>query len=84
MTCREFAEFIADFLDGELPPAERQQFERHLSRCVNCTRYLESYRQSTALGKRAFDDEDAEVPKDVPEELVEAILLTRRSSGPGD
>jgi anti-sigma factor RsiW len=84
VTCREFAEFIANFLDGELPPVEQQQFERHLSRCANCSRYLESYRQSTALGKRAFDDEDAEVPKDVPEELVEAILLTRRSPGPAD
>lgn len=84
MTCREFAEFIADFLDGELAEAERQQFERHVGRCVNCSRYLESYRQSVALGKRAFDDQDAEVPSDVPEELVEAILLTRRSSGPGD
>ena len=82
MTCREFAEFIADFLDGELPANERQQFERHLSRCVNCSRYLDSYRQSIALGKRAFDDEDADVPSDVPEELVEAILLSRRSSDP--
>jgi anti-sigma factor RsiW len=84
VTCREFAEFIADFLDGELPAVERQHFERHLSRCVSCTRYLDGYRQSVALGKRAFDDEDAEVPSDVPEELVEAILLTRRSSRPGD
>ena len=82
MTCREFAEFIADFLDGQLPEAERQQFEGHLGRCVNCSHYLESYRQSTALGKRAFDDEDAALPSDVPEELVQAILATRRSSPP--
>ena len=26
MTCREFTEFIAEFLDGELPSAERQAF----------------------------------------------------------
>lgn len=84
MTCREFAEFIADFLDGELPATERQQFERHLGVCVNCARYLESYRQSTALGKRAFDSDDAALPSDVPEELVEAILSTRRSSPSGD
>jgi anti-sigma factor RsiW len=82
VTCREFAEFIADFLDGELPEAQRQQFERHLGRCVNCSRYLESYRQSMALGKRAFDDDEAALPSDVPEDLVEAILSTRRSSPP--
>ena len=84
MTCREFAEFIADFLDGELPADEREQFERHLGLCGNCARYLETYRQSTALGKRAFDDDDASLPSDVPEELVEAILSMRRSSPPGD
>ena len=84
MTCREFAEFIADFLDGDLPAIEREQFQRHLALCVNCARYLESYRQSMTLGKRAFDDDDAALPGDVPEDLVQAILSTRRSSGSGN
>jgi hypothetical protein len=30
-----------------------------------------------ALGKRAFDDDDAAVPADVPEDLVKAILAAR-------
>ena len=64
MTCRDFTAFIADFLDGELPAAERQQFERHLGRYVNCARYLG----------------DAPVPPEVPDELVDAILRVRRSS----
>jgi anti-sigma factor RsiW len=80
VTCRDFTAFIADFLDGELPAAERQQFERHLGRCVNCARYLEGYRTATALGKRAFEDGDAPVPPEVPDELVDAILRVRRSS----
>jgi hypothetical protein len=32
------------------------------------------------LGQRAFEDQDAALPADVPEELVEAILAARRSS----
>lgn len=84
MTCREFTTFIADFLDGALPAANRESFERHMSRCANCTRYLESYRASTALGKRAFDDVDAAVPGDVPEEMVDAILAARRGTPTGD
>jgi len=81
VTCREFTTFIADFLDGVLPAADRESFERHLSRCANCTRYLQSYRQSMALGKHAFDDADAAVPGDVPEEMVDAILAARRRTG---
>ena len=78
MTCREFADFIADFLDNALPAAERQRFERHLSVCPNCVRYLDGYQQSIALGKGAFDDAEAPVPGDVPEDLVQAILTSRR------
>jgi anti-sigma factor RsiW len=81
VTCREFADFIADFLDNELPAPERQLFERHLSRCQNCARYLDGYRESIALGKQAFEQDDASVPADVPEDLVQAILLTRRGEG---
>lgn len=80
MTCREFAEFIADYLDGELAPDTRALFERHLSRCPDCPRYLERYRQTIALGKAAFEDTSAAVPDDVPEDLVDAILSTRERS----
>jgi anti-sigma factor RsiW len=79
VTCREFVAFIADFLSGELPAAERQAFEGHLQVCSNCARYLEGYRATVALEKQAFDDQDAPVPQDVPDELVDAILRARRT-----
>ena len=77
MTCREFADFMADYLSSELAQDARQQFDRHLGLCVNCQRYLTSYRETVALGKRAFADEDAALPADVPEQLVKAILAAR-------
>ena len=55
VTCREFADFMADYLSGELTPDLREPFDHHLSLCVNCQRYLSSYRETVALGKRAFD-----------------------------
>lgn len=78
MTCREFTEFIAGFLDGELPSAERQAFGDHLARCRNCARYLEGYRQTIALGRQAFADPDGPLPAEVPDELADAILRARR------
>jgi anti-sigma factor RsiW len=74
MTCREFADFLDDYLAGEQPPAVRAAFEHHLELCVNCVRYLEQYRQSIALGRRAFEAPGGEVPADVPEDLIRAIL----------
>jgi anti-sigma factor RsiW len=77
VTCRELADFIADYLAGELPAGTRSAFDRHLGLCVNCRRYLTSYEETVKLGRRAFDDEDAPVPADVPEQLVKAILDAR-------
>jgi anti-sigma factor RsiW len=74
VTCREFADFIADYLSGELPPGGRSAFEHHLQLCTNCQKYLAGYEAAVKLGKRAFDDDDAALPADVPEELVKAIL----------
>lgn len=77
MTCREFADFIGDYLNGDLPPDMRTGFDRHLDVCPNCRRYLRSYEETVKLGRRAFDDEDALVPPEIPEELVSAILAAR-------
>jgi anti-sigma factor RsiW len=77
VTCREFADFMADYLSGELPADVRARFEHHLSVCTNCVKYLAGYQGAVALGKRAFDDEAAQVPSDVPEDLVKAILTAR-------
>ena len=77
MTCLEVADFMMDYLSGELPSASRAEFEYHLSLCSNCRRYLDSYRETVNLGKRAFEDDDANLPSQVPEELVKAILTAR-------
>ena len=78
MTCRELAEFIADYLAGALPARARTEFNRHLSLCANCRHYLAHYRTTVELGRRAFDDLDREVSADVPEDLVRAILASRK------
>ena len=78
MTCREFAEFIADYLGAEMAADSRALFGRHLSRCGNCRNYLARYTSTIELGRAAFDDADAPLPSDVPEDLVKAILASRK------
>ena len=78
MTCREFADFIMDYQSGELSAELRARFDHHLALCANCRKYLTSYDETVKLGKAAFDDADAKVPPEVPDELVNAILAARR------
>ena len=77
LTCRELIGFLTAYLDGELAPEARAAFEAHLSLCPVCVDYLASYRETIRLGRKACEP-DAELPADVPPELVDAILAARR------
>lgn len=80
MTCREFAEFIADYLATELPPEVGARFDEHLAVCPNCQRYLRSYEDTIKLGKAAFSTDDVPLPEEVPEQLIHAILQSRQKA----
>ncbi len=77
MTCREFIDFLMQYLGGELTEAERAQFDAHLAECPSCVSYMRTYEATIKLGKGAFCHPDEPVPSDVPKQLVEAILSAR-------
>jgi anti-sigma factor RsiW len=78
MKCREFVEFLMEYLDGALGESERRVFEGHVEACPACVNYLDTYRETVRLGSSVCASEE-EVPQDVPEELVRAILSARRN-----
>ncbi len=79
MTCREMLEFLMDYLEGGLPEEQRGLFDQHLRECPPCVDYIDSYRETVQLGRRAFDDLGAAMPDDVPEGLIQAILAARQA-----
>ena len=78
MNCREFTEFLHEYLFGNLPAQERAEFDKHLAECPWCVAYLDSYQKTIRLEQAAFSiPEDAAPPADAPEELIQAILHAR-------
>jgi len=78
MNCREFTEFLHEYLFGDLPAEQRAEFEKHMAECPWCVAYLDSYRKTIQLEKAAFSSPgDAPPPADAPEELIQAILSAR-------
>ena len=75
MTCQELIDFIMGYLDNELPPDQRAEFDRHMAVCPSCVDYLKTYEKTVLLAKTCADDP---VPDDVPESLVQAILEARK------
>jgi anti-sigma factor RsiW len=79
MTCREFVEFLMNYLDEALPEEQRVTFDAHMDECPGCVAYLDSYRETIRLGKCLCGDPETDFPADVPERLVAAILAARSS-----
>ena len=78
MTCRECADFLSDYVAGELPAEQLAVFERHLKACPNCEEYMRQYRTTIAAGRAACLDPNAQ--PDLPEPLIRAILAARKAS----
>jgi predicted anti-sigma-YlaC factor YlaD len=80
VTCQEIANFLYDYLNGDLTESERLVFEEHLGECPNCVAYLQSYEMTVKLSKNAWDERIKHNGENVPEDLIRAILDARKRS----
>lgn len=79
ITCREFEEFMLDYMDDTLPAGQRRVFELHMKVCRECREYLAAYKRTIEISRQVFADGDAPVPNDVPEDLIRAIMDAREN-----
>jgi len=80
MKCKEFNDFLGEYLDGTLDEKQRSVFEAHMQICPPCFVYLDGYRDVVKVGKACCHQPDGELPPDVPQSLIDAILAARRAS----
>jgi anti-sigma factor RsiW len=78
VTCRDFVQFLDDYLAGALSAEKAAGFDQHLAACPPCVNYLNTYRDTIRLGKAALRPSSEPLPEDVPEDLVRAILKARK------
>ena len=53
MTCKEFADFVLDYFDGQLADATRARSDDHLTLCPDCVQYLRQYRDTVQASQTA-------------------------------
>jgi len=54
--CKEFADRIVDYVDGELPEAEARAMAQHLATCEPCRRTAEALNRSLGLARVLWSD----------------------------
>lgn len=74
MTCREIADFLMKYIDGELPRRQRTTFEMHLAECPACRTYLKSYEMTIGLARSTKCPVNDTNIEGMPDELVRLIL----------
>jgi len=77
ITCREFEDFVLQYLEGQLPRSQARIFEWHMRMCRECREYLAAYQRSMQISEAVLGADDEPLPEDVPEDLIAAILDAR-------
>ncbi len=73
ISCKEFDQFIIDYLERQLPFIKRLIFNLHLLLCSDCRAYIKAYQKSIEVGKKYYEEMGKETREDPPEELLEII-----------
>ncbi len=74
LTCKQFDEFMIDYIEGNLPLRQKISCGLHFRMCRNCARFVEQYRRVILLEKNAYLEPDNSIPEEIPEELLKAAL----------
>jgi Putative zinc-finger len=78
LRCRDVVDLVVAYLEGTLDAGERQALEAHIADCLNCWRFLQTYRETVSLGQQLRQEV---IPQDVRErlEMFMRSRLTRTS-----
>lgn len=77
LTCKEFAEVITDYLEGDLTFTRWVRFQVHLGMCMGCRRYLRQMKLTIrTLGRLP----EAPVPPEVRAELLRRFRHVKAKS----
>ncbi len=75
--CREVAQLLIDYIEGELTAAERRSIDLHLMACPDCQHCAETYLQTQALTQEIrFED----IPEEFQRRLHGVLLERLRAS----
>ena len=69
-SCKDSMHKLVDFLDGDMTPEEQKHLEEHLAECPPCVDFMETYRATPGLCKKALAQK---MPTAVANKLAEFL-----------
>lgn len=75
-SCKDTMDLLRGYLDGDLSPEERTALETHLGACSPCVDFLNQYKDTPTLCKKALA---AKMPRELADQLT--MFLKKHISG---
>lgn len=66
-TCKDAIDLLLDYVDGVLPEDVRRRLEQHFGDCSPCEEFLQSYRATPGLCRKALE---RTMPRSVADKLT--------------
>lgn len=70
LKCKECIDLLVDYLEGALPEAQEKHLDEHFLGCPPCLDFLDQYRASSTLCRKALD---TEMPRELSDKLKEFL-----------
>jgi len=74
ITCQQILQTLTEYLEGDLSPEEKRDFEQHMEGCEPCHAFFRTYDKSRELARRTLREDD--IPAEL-QERVRGFLRTR-------
>ncbi len=79
LDCQQTVDLLGDYIEGELEEQKAQRLEHHLDACPSCVEFVESYRETGVLCRKALA---VEMPQQVKTTLFEFLRNELQSQTP--
>lgn len=76
VNCKHCIDLLVDYLEGLLPEEEEKRLDEHFMACPPCLDFLDQYRASSRLCRRALLEE--KMPEELAKKLDEFLGKTCR------
>jgi anti-sigma factor RsiW len=76
LSCQEMIEVVTNYLDGAIPPDERQRFEHHLSHYAGCGTYVDQMRET--IRQTGMVPREGSLPPALRERIVAQFRTWKR------
>jgi len=79
-TCKQITDLIFNYLNDDLAPAVKRDFQRHLRICPDCVNFLNTYKKTVSLTRSVRAEEIPPIVRDQILDFLRCRIHSRQAN----